>query len=119
MIGCSLLRTGAFFTEFITSNFQTELERVWPFCFLLKTRPGAGGGGLWDIEVEELAEAILWDRDFDDARLYIDFPLEKSNALKSIAGISDDYYIAIAEDLTDDQAHIKIKQLQNLCKLIF
>jgi hypothetical protein len=44
----------------------------------------------WDIEVEELAEAILWDRDFDDDNLYTDFSPEKSEALKNIAGIPDD-----------------------------
>jgi hypothetical protein len=72
----------------------------------------------WDFEVEELAEAILWDRDFDDARLYIDFSPENSEALKNIAGISDDYFLAIADDLTDELAQAQIKELKNLCNSI-
>ena len=72
----------------------------------------------WEISTECFAEDVLWDRDYDDAQFYIDFPPEKSKQLKEWAGITDDYFLAIAKDLTDDEAQIKIQELQNLCKSI-
>ena len=72
----------------------------------------------WETEVDRVAKTILWDLGYDDARLYIDFPPEKSKRLRKWVGISDDYFMAIAVDLTDVEVRIKIKELKNLCKLI-
>jgi len=72
----------------------------------------------WEAEVAGLVETILWGLDYDDAKLYIDFPPEKSKQLRERAGIPDDYFIAIADDLTDEQVQAKIKELKNLCRLV-
>ena len=72
----------------------------------------------WDSQVDTLAEAILLDRDYYDAILHIYFTPERSDALKSIAGITDDYFLAIPDDLTGYEAQIKIRELKNLCNLI-
>ena len=72
----------------------------------------------WDIEVEELANAILWDRDYEDGDIYMDHPPEKTEWLKYMVMISDNYYTAIADDLTDAEAQVKIKELRKLCNSV-
>jgi hypothetical protein len=72
----------------------------------------------WEIEVQGLSDAILWDVDYEDAQLYIDYPPEKSKQLKDWARIPDDYFLAIADDLTDEEAQARIKELRGLCHSI-
>jgi hypothetical protein len=69
----------------------------------------------WDLEVDELANAILWDRDYEDGDIYMDHPPEKTEWLKYMASIPDNYYTAIADDLTDEEATAQIKELQKVC----
>ena len=72
----------------------------------------------WDLEVEVLTDRILWDRDYEDDRTYADHPPEMTQWLKYMTRIPDDYYTAIADDLTDEQAHATIKELKKLCDSI-
>jgi hypothetical protein len=72
----------------------------------------------WETEVDGLAKAILWYLEYDDAGLYIDLPPEKSKQLRDWVGIPDDYFMAIADDLSDAEAREKIKELKILCKSI-
>ena len=69
----------------------------------------------WKVEVEILSDTILFDTDYEDSKLYIDFPPEKSKDLREQMDIPDDYYMAIADDLTDEEAQVKIKELRKLC----
>lgn len=73
---------------------------------------------IWDLEVDELANAILWDRDYEDGDIYMDHPPEKTEWLKYMAMIPDNYYTAIADDLTDEEAQVKIKELRKLCNSV-
>jgi len=72
----------------------------------------------WETEVDRVTKAILWDLGYYDTVLCINFPPEKSKRLRDWVGISDDYFIVLADDLTDAEAHVKIKELKNLCKAI-
>ena len=72
----------------------------------------------WYFEVQELANGILWNVDYEDAQLYIDFPPKKSKRLKNWAGIPDNYYLAIADELTDEEAQARIKELRKLCNSV-
>ena len=69
----------------------------------------------WKVEVEILSDVILFDTDYEDSKLYIDFPPEKSKDLREQMDIPDDYFMAIADDLTDEEAQAKIKELRKLC----
>ncbi len=71
-----------------------------------------------ETEVQELSHAILWDADYEDAQLYIDFSPEKSRQLRNWAGIPDNYYLAIADELTDEEAQVRIKELRKLCNSV-
>jgi len=72
----------------------------------------------WTCEVEELADRILWDSDYEDGDMYLDHPPEKSKELIDWMEIDDNYFTAIAEDLTDEQAQATIKELRKLCDSI-
>jgi len=69
----------------------------------------------WDLEVEVLTDRILWDRDYEDDRTYADHPPEITQWLKYMTRIPDNYYTAIADDLTDEEAAATIKKLKKLC----
>jgi hypothetical protein len=68
--------------------------------------------------VEKLSDTILWDTNYEDAKLYMDFPPEKSKDLREQAGIPDDYFMAIADDLSYDEAKAQIIELSKLCDSI-
>jgi hypothetical protein len=72
----------------------------------------------WDFQVERLIDRILWDRDYEDDHIYMDHPPEKTQWLKNMARIPDNYYTAIADDLTDEEAQAQIKELRKLCDSI-
>jgi hypothetical protein len=72
----------------------------------------------WETEVEELSDGILWDVDYEDEDLYIDKPPEEAQALKDFMRMRDDYFSAIADDLTDEEAEARIKELRKLCNPI-
>jgi len=69
----------------------------------------------WKFELELLLDKILFDTDYEDSKLYMDFPPEKSKELREQMDIPDDYFMAIADDLTDEEAQAKIKELKKLC----
>jgi len=72
----------------------------------------------WQIEVESLADDILWDADYDDADLYLDQPPEKAEWLKSMTRIPDNYYLAVADDLKEEEIAEKLADLTKLCRAI-
>ena len=72
----------------------------------------------WKLEVEILSDCVLWDVDYEDPQLYIDFSPEKSKELLDWMDIDDDYFTAIADDLPDDKAQEAIRELQKLCRAI-
>ena len=72
----------------------------------------------WEFQVEGLTDRILWDRDYEDDHTYMDHPPEKTQWLKDMARISDNYFTAIADDLTDIEAQAQIKELRKLCDSI-
>ena len=69
----------------------------------------------WDIEVECIADCILWDADYSDDKLYMDGEPEKAQYLMQMARISDNYFMAIADDLRDDKIEDKVKELRGFC----
>jgi len=47
--------------------------------------------------------------------IYMDRLNRKIEWFKYMARIPDNYYAAIADDLTDEEAQVKIKELRKLC----
>ena len=72
----------------------------------------------WNIEVDSLAEAILWDADYDDENLFIDQGPETSKALMTMAGIGEDYYVAIADDLEEGEIETRLTELRGVCRSV-
>lgn len=72
----------------------------------------------WDIGMQELSDCILWDADYADGHLYLDRPPEEARNLMDEIWIADDYFAAIAEDLTEEQAEAKVAELRVLCAAV-
>jgi len=72
----------------------------------------------WDFEVDQLSDRILWDADYESGHIFMDHPPDMTEWLKDMADIPDDYFLAIADDLTDTEAKAQIKELRNLCDSI-
>jgi len=52
---------------------------------------------------------------FKDGDIYTDHPPEKTQWLKCMAMIYDNYYTVIADDLTDEEMQVKTKELRKPC----
>ena len=68
----------------------------------------------WDFQIQELADAILWDADYEDGYLYLDRPPEDAQALRMLTRVSEEYYLFIPDDLTDTMAERRLAELRNL-----
>lgn len=72
----------------------------------------------WDIQMEELADCVLWDADYECDALFLDQPPEKAKAMHKETGITEEYFTAIADDLTDEQAKARFAELRELCRRV-
>lgn len=52
----------------------------------------------WETVIERLADAILWDRDYEMAECFLDAAPDAARHRRSLLGIDDDYYTSIAPD---------------------
>ena len=68
----------------------------------------------WEWLVEALADRVLWDRDFEMEYLSVDLDPDRAQLVRSICGISDDYYSHVADDPPPNQLgnlHRKLHEL--------
>jgi len=68
----------------------------------------------WDFQIQELADAILWDADYEDGYLYLDRPPEEARALRMLTRVSEEYYLFVPEDLSDEAAKRQLAELRSL-----
>jgi hypothetical protein len=69
--------------------------------------------GEWELLIECLEGAVLWDTDFE-AQDRLDADPDASRALDQFMGISDNYYTEVAHDPPDDQVNLYIDALMGL-----
>jgi len=70
--------------------------------------------GEWEVEIQELADAILWDADYESGALYLDQPPEELQALQVLTGVAEGYYRWTPDDLSEEQAAARLAELRNL-----
>lgn len=68
----------------------------------------------WDSTVESLADRILWDRDFEMARSFMDISPAKASMLKQVMGIETDYYSSIAPDSSSSQVESLLREVRQI-----
>ena len=68
----------------------------------------------WDIQMQELADAILWDADYEDGHLYLDRPPEESQALREMMRVPEEYYLSVPDDLSDELSRARLVELRDL-----
>ena len=69
----------------------------------------------WERMVECLADAVLWDNDYQLGDVLLDEDPVEANAGKELFGIDEDYFTAIAPDPSDQEVELIIAELQDLC----
>jgi hypothetical protein len=70
--------------------------------------------GEWDLQIQELADAILWDADYEDGYLYLDRPPEEARALREMTRVTEEYYLFVPDDLTGEVAKRQLAELRSL-----
>ena len=65
-----------------------------------------------------MSDCILWDADYEYDDLFLDRPPEEARELRKEMLISDDYFAAIAEDLSEEQAEASVAELRKLCTAV-
>jgi hypothetical protein len=68
----------------------------------------------WDFQIQELADVILWDADYEDGDLYLDRPPEEAQALRMLTRVPQEYYLSIPDDLSDEAAEGQLAELRRL-----
>lgn len=58
----------------------------------------------WETMVDELADNILWDRDFEMAEGFLDIDPGVSRQRRRLLGIDDEYFTTVAPDPRPEQA---------------
>jgi hypothetical protein len=59
--------------------------------------------GEWELQVDCLANAVLWDEDWRDCESLLDVDPQASRGVKKLMGIDEDYYIAVPPDPTEEE----------------
>ncbi|MEZ6117084.1 MAG: hypothetical protein R3C28_11000 [Pirellulaceae bacterium] len=71
--------------------------------------------GEWQLMVECLADAVLWDNDFELGDVLVDEHPDEAHARKKMFGIDDNYFTAIAPDPSDQEVEKIIAELRDYC----
>lgn len=69
----------------------------------------------WQLMVECLADAVLWDNDFELGDVLVDEHPDEAHARKEMFGIDDNYFTAIAPDPSDQEVKKIIAELRDYC----
>jgi len=73
----------------------------------------------WEVWVDCLASAILWDRDFEFAETFLDADPESARQRRKTLGITDDYFVMPAPDPSSDQIDRLIATTRELVRSIY
>lgn len=68
----------------------------------------------WESVTEQLADQILWDRDFDMAGEFLDAQPAQAALLKQHMGIEPDYYTSVASDVLPEQIESQLTSIRKL-----
>lgn len=73
----------------------------------------------WEVWVDFLASAILWDRDFEFAETFLDADPEAARQRRKTLGITDDYFVMPAPDPNADQIDQLVEKTRELVRSIY
>lgn len=73
----------------------------------------------WEVWVDCLASAILWDRDFEFAETFLDADPEAARQRRKTLGITDDYFVMPAPDPSADKIDQLVSKTRDLVRSIY
>ena len=68
----------------------------------------------WDVLIDSLMSEVLWDEDWRQTELYLDVPPDQGQAVKTLLGIDDDYFVAVSHDPSEKELHGILATLKRL-----
>ncbi|QDS91666.1 hypothetical protein FF011L_03970 [Roseimaritima multifibrata] len=85
-------------------------------CGLVPSNPRDKNIERWSNVIDQLADSILWDRDYEIADSFLDAAPDKAQHHKVLLGIDDEYFTAIAPDPLPEQVPQLLSEAQLLAK---
>ncbi|HBJ35756.1 MAG TPA: hypothetical protein DDZ51_13625 [Planctomycetaceae bacterium] len=73
----------------------------------------------WEVWVDCLASAILWDRDFEFAESFLDADPESARQRRKTLGITDDYFVMPAPDPSYEQIDQLVRKTRELVRSFY
>jgi len=73
----------------------------------------------WEVWVDCLASAILWDRDFEFAETFLDADPDAARQRRKTLGICDDYFVMPAPDPSGDQIDKLVNKTRELVRSVY
>ncbi len=70
----------------------------------------------WEYLVESLADAILWDRDYEMAESFLDVDPGVSHQRRRLLGIGDDYFTSVAPDPRPEEVFQLISRTRDIVR---
>ena len=70
----------------------------------------------WELMIDLLFSAVLWDTDYDTDELFLDVPPEHRLDDMEFLGVDEDYFQGIAPDPTDVELTAVRRELSEICE---
>ena len=72
----------------------------------------------WGILIDSLTGGILWDEDWRCADFHLDVPPDQGQAVKTLLGIDDEYYVAVPPDPSEEELQDILAILKKLTRAV-
>ena len=70
----------------------------------------------WESMVEELADVILWDRDFEMADVFLDIDPGVSRHRRRLLGIDDNYFTTVPPDPRPHEVYVLASRTRDIVR---
>ena len=80
--------------------------------------PTSGDLDGWEVLIDSLKGDILWDEDWRYAELHLDAPPDQGQAVKTLLGIDDNYYVAVPPDPSEEELQGILAILKKLTRAV-
>jgi hypothetical protein len=96
------------FSDDLASDFDGEI--------VPRLTPSSRDMDSWELLIEHLTDAILWDRDFEMADSFLDIDPSVSQRRRRLLGIEDDYFTNVVADPRHDEVMNLVSRARDIVR---